>query len=345
MQLRSMERGSAFIVSTSAGFERSAKREIQSLIPEAKVQTLFLKGNLWVKCPQGENDIVTRLREASTTYIGRIFPVDEKVKISSSNESVPILCRRVQLLDKLKTGDTFIVNCNRRGTHDFSSKDVERGLGAFLERETGATANFKSPEKTVVVQIFQDIAFIGVTKTENLLKKAIGVFRKYPPGERPFTRAEMKIREAIEVFNVKIHPDFEILDVGAAPGGWTKILSNLGKRVVAVDPADLHPSVASLPNVTHLKCRAEEIPRPLGLFHMLTNDINVEPSESARIMIGLADLLRKDGIAMMTVKFVTRNRKRHVQEAIRILEEKYVDFKVKKLPHNRYETTISMRAR
>jgi len=338
-----MEKGSTFIVSTSAGFERSAKREIQSLIPEAKVQTLFLKGNLWVKCPQGENDIVTRLRGASTTYVGRIFPVDVEVKISSSRESISILCRQVKLLDKLMKGDTFIVDCNRRGTHDFSSKDVERGLGAFLERETGAAVDFKGPEKTVVVQIFQDTAFIGVTKTENLIKKAIGVFRKYPPGERPLTRAEMKIREALEAFNIKIDPDFEILDVGAAPGGWTKILSNLGKRVVAVDPAGLHPSVASLPNVTHLQCKAEEIPRHLGPFHMLTNDINVEPSESARIMIGLADLLRKDGIAIMTIKFVTRNRKRHIQETIRILEEKYQDFKVKKLPHNRYETTIFMR--
>jgi hypothetical protein len=40
---------------------------------------------------------------------------------------------------------------------------------------------------------------------------------------------------------------------------------------------------------------------------------------------------------------VTRNRRRHVNEAIEILKTGYKDFKVKKLPHNKYETTLFLR--
>jgi len=44
----------------------------------------------------------------------------------------------------------------------------------------------------------------------------------------------------------------------------------------------------------------------------------------------------------MTMKFVTRNRKKHIEEAIQILEAQYVNFKVRRLPHNRFETTLFM---
>jgi hypothetical protein len=60
-------------------------------------------------------------------------------------------------------------------------------------------------------------------------------------------------------------------------------------------------------------------------------------------MNALAERLREGGAAIMTVKFVTRERRRHTREAIGILEEAYTDFKVKRLPHNRYETSVYMR--
>ena len=48
------------------------------------------------------------------------------------------------------------------------------------------------------------------------------------------------------------------LDVGAAPGGWTACLAARARRVVAIDPAALDSAVLALPNVTHLRLRADE---------------------------------------------------------------------------------------
>ena len=337
-----MNAESMFIITTAAGHERDAKRELAKLLQGSAITTLFMKGNLYVECPQKEDEVLNILRNNPTIYVGSVFPVDKKVRISSDWDGIRTLCSHVSQLDKLKAGETFLVDCTRRGIHQFHSHEVQREVGTYLESETGAKVDFENPQKTVIVQIYQNIAFIGVTKTENILRKTIKAFRKYPKGERPLNRAMLKIKEALDAFNIKIEPSFEILDIGAAPGGWTKVLSSLAKKVVAVDPAALDPSVAGLPNVIHLKCRAEEIPEDIGLFDMVTNDMNLDPVESSKIMVGLADHLRNGGSAVMTVKFVTRNRRKHVEEAIKILGDGYGDFQIKRLPHNRYETTIFM---
>jgi len=337
-----MNAESMFIITTAAGHERDAKRELAKLLQGSAITTLFMKGNLYVECPQKEDEVLNILRNNPTVYVGSVFPVDKKVRISSDWDGIRTLCSHVSQLDKLKAGETFLVDCTRRGIHQFHSHEVQREVGTYLESETGAKVDFENPQKTVIVQIYQNIAFIGVTKTENILRKTIKAFRKYPKGERPLNRAMLKIKEALDAFNIKIEPSFEILDIGAAPGGWTKVLSSLAKKVVAVDPAALDPSVAGLPNVIHLKCRAEEIPEDIGLFDMVTNDMNLDPVESSKIMVGLADHLRNGGSAVMTVKFVTRNRRKHVEEAIKILGDGYGDFQIKRLPHNRYETTVFM---
>lgn len=333
--------GSAFVVTTSSGFEGNGRREILKLLPSSKVRKLFFKGNLYVDCSLPEEEAVELLREADTTYLGRVFPVDAEVKISAAKASIEALYEAVSIGD-LEKGDTFRVSCTRRGSHEFRSRDVEITVGMRLEEETDAVVDLKSPSKTVVVQIFQDLAYVGVSPSVNLLVKEIKRFRKYAKGERPFTRAEFKIREALKAFDVEVTNDFRVLDVGAAPGGWTKVLAGMARRVVAVDPADLHPSVEEMSNVTHLRCRAEDLPEDIGEFDLITNDMNISPTESADIMNALAERLREGGAAIMTVKFVTRERRKHTREAIGILEEAYTDFRVKRLPHNRYETSVYM---
>jgi hypothetical protein len=60
-------------------------------------------------------------------------------------------------------------------------------------------------------------------------------------------------------------------------------------------------------------------------------------------MCNLAKLLKPHGIAIMTVKFVTRERKKHIAAAENVLSKCFKDFKTKRLPHNKLETTIMMR--
>jgi hypothetical protein len=124
------------------------------------------------------------------------------------------------------------------------------------------------------------------------------------------------------------------------------VLAGIAHEVVAVDPAELDPRVASLHNVRHLQCGAEELAGRddlRGRFDVMTCDMNLDPRESAAILCRLANALKPGAPAIMTVKYVTRQRRRHDSEARAILAERFDDIRMRRLPHNARETTAAMR--
>ncbi|WP_428376789.1 SAM-dependent methyltransferase [Lichenicoccus sp.] len=66
----------------------------------------------------------------------------------------------------------------------------------------------------------------------------------------PPSRAYLKLWEACTRLGAHPGPGDRCIDLGAAPGGWSWALAQLGAEVIAVDKADLAPEVAALPNVT-----------------------------------------------------------------------------------------------
>lgn len=66
----------------------------------------------------------------------------------------------------------------------------------------------------------------------------------------PPSRAYLKLWEALTRFGRYPAPGETCLDLGASPGGWTRVLATFGGSVTAVDKAALAPSVAAMPNVT-----------------------------------------------------------------------------------------------
>jgi 23S rRNA (cytidine2498-2'-O)-methyltransferase len=70
-------------------------------------------------------------------------------------------------------------------------------------------------------------------------------------GDLP-SRAARKIEEALAWLGVSPGPGEVCVDLGAAPGGWTYVLSEKRARVIAVDPAKLRPEIAQKRNVEHL---------------------------------------------------------------------------------------------
>ncbi|RKK01828.1 hypothetical protein EBE87_02570 [Pseudoroseomonas wenyumeiae] len=84
------------------------------------------------------------------------------------------------------------------------------------------------------------------TKTSPFLNGAV---RFEEDREGPPSRAYLKLWEALTRIGRWPGPGETVLDLGAAPGGWTWALAQLGCEVVAVDKAQMDPGVAALPNV------------------------------------------------------------------------------------------------
>jgi 23S rRNA (cytidine2498-2'-O)-methyltransferase len=84
------------------------------------------------------------------------------------------------------------------------------------------------------------------------------------------------------------------------------LLAERGLDVVAIDPAALAPQGAHHPRVTHLRVRAEDAELGSETFDLLTNDMVMDPADSALEMVGLAPVLRHGGLAVMTLKLPYR---------------------------------------
>ena len=70
------------------------------------------------------------------------------------------------------------------------------------------------------------------------------------------SRAYMKLWELFTVEEVKPQANEKCLDLGAAPGGWTYVLNQLGCEVIAVDRAELDPMFDKQKRITTLKRNA-----------------------------------------------------------------------------------------
>lgn len=67
----------------------------------------------------------------------------------------------------------------------------------------------------------------------------------------PPSRAYLKLWELFTRFGFTPNKKEVCLELGAAPGGWTWVLSALSKKVITFDRAALDPKIEKLPNVTH----------------------------------------------------------------------------------------------
>jgi 23S rRNA (cytidine2498-2'-O)-methyltransferase len=65
--------------------------------------------------------------------------------------------------------------------------------------------------------------------------------------------AHRKLEEATRWLGVVVGADDVVVDLGAAPGGWTRVMRDAGATVVAVDRAELDAALQRDPKVTHLK--------------------------------------------------------------------------------------------
>ena len=67
--------------------------------------------------------------------------------------------------------ESFVVRCNRQGSHDFNSNDIEREAGAVIYDKTKIKVDLKNAFTTVIVDIIENNCFIGIDYTGIKLSK------------------------------------------------------------------------------------------------------------------------------------------------------------------------------
>ena len=100
------------------------------------------------------------------------------------------------------------------------------------------------------------------------------------------SRSYLKIEEAYGVLGAEPGPGETVVDLGAAPGGWSFSAARRGARVVAVDNGPLKGGALDNPQIEHLREDAFGFRPPRGtVFDWLFCDLVEEPHHVLRDLI------------------------------------------------------------
>lgn len=182
------------------------------------------------------------------------------------------------------------------------------------------------------------LAAVGAPMAREALTLAAGGRARMRRGETP-SRAAMKLDEALEWARVSPGKGELCVDLGAAPGGWTRRLVELGSRVVSVDPAKLDADLARHAKVRHVMASAFDF-EPEQPVDWLFCDMVWKPLEVSQLLGKWA----RRGWALQLVanlKLPMKDKLPEVRRALGVLEDAgWRGVKARQLYHDRDEVTV-----
>ena len=194
-------------------------------------------------------------------------------------------------------------------------------------------------------------AYFGISLARDNLSAWPGGMRHFAQTADQISRAEFKLLEALEVFGLSLPSRGSALDLGAAPGGWSRLLLEAGLSVVAVDPAKLDSRLLRSPlsqRLEHYRGYAEvyleEAIKKHKQFDVIANDMRMDAREASRLLVQAGRCLRPDGFIVSTLKLphATPNIDplKNLKEALHLLSRHFNIVQAHQLFHNRQEVTV-----
>lgn len=292
--------------------------------------------------------LADRLRTAPPIFVRHVCPAQASVDIDGGRSDLKRLGGALDgLLPRTKRDVPAAVQARLPAAPDslaYSRFDVHETLAGVLER-AGMPLDVRRPGQVVSVLLANGCGYVGISATSDNLSGWAGGERRFAREEGQISRAEFKLMEAVEVFGLHLPLQGAALDLGAAPGGWTRVLRRHGLRVVAVDPADLHPSLADDPGITHERMTAQQYLRCAESFAVVVNDMKMDAGASCDLMNLAATRLLPSALAVMTLKLPQNNQETMARMALRKLETHYRILGARQLFHNRSEVTVALQNR
>ena len=337
-------------------FLEAALDELKRLDEQLASAEVLAPGVAICSCP----DSAALMRAAAKnrpTFVRHLAPAQIVTNLSNTEHDIGTLALAIVNLpgfQQLERGVRFAVQTRllqtgeRHVERPYSSGRLNQALAEAIAEETGAVEFIKKPRLVVSLLCTTEKAYIGISTTEENLSDWPGGMRHFAQTPEQISRAEFKLLEALEVFGVSLPAHGRALDLGAAPGGWTRLLLDAGLYVVAVDPARLDPRLVRRPHLEHYHGYAEtyleESTKQHRNFAVITNDMRIDAREAARLLVWAQRLLQADGFVISTLKLPHATREidplKTLKEALSTLNKRYAIVQARQLFHNRQEVTV-----
>src|SRR6266571_1327553 len=305
-------------------------------------------------------DVTALMRAAAKnrpTFVRHLAPVQAVINLSNTGRDVGTLALAVANLpgfQQLERGVRFAVQTRLLQTSErhverpYSSGHLNQALSEAIAEETGAVESIKKPQLVVSLLCTTEKGYIGISTTEENLSDWPGGMRHFAQTPEQISRAEFKLLEALETFGVTLPSQGTALDLGAAPGGWTRLLLQAGMHVVAIDPAKLDPRLQKEARLEHHRIYAEayleDALKRHKKFDVITNDMRMDAREAARLLVEAGACMRPAGFMISSLKLphatLDIDPSRNLKEALQILGRHFATVQAKQLFHNRQEVTV-----
>ena len=249
----------ALIVTAHPEFMRTAFDELKRFDRSLQSIELLSPGVLLCGFAQEVQDATALMRlaaEQRPIFVRHLAPVQAIIDLSNSDDDIGAMALAIADLPTfalLQRGQRFAVQTRLLPTEailagtskrTYSSGLVNQLLAGAIAEETGAVESIKKPQIVVSLLCTAEKGYLGISPVQDNLSDWPGGARHYAQTPEQISRAEFKLLEALEVFGVSLPARGRALDLGAAPGGWTRLLLEAGMHVVAVDPAKLDPRLS-----------------------------------------------------------------------------------------------------
>jgi 23S rRNA (cytidine2498-2'-O)-methyltransferase len=295
------------------------------------------------------NDVSKIFRESKLVFLRHIFPVEFTLGCFNIFAFDGVINK---FKEKFSKNIIFSVQIrNKTGDKTSNIREIKSHIINCLEN-AGYSHDKLNPEIIISVFAGENKIYAGFSKSDENLSIWSGGMRHYAINNQVISRAEFKLLELLEYFPglLKMKNPGTALDLGASPGGWTKILLENGFEVTAVDPNKLSETFCGCPNVIYYKGLTEDFINKTKTeikekekFDLIVNDMRMNVIRSAKIMTDVHGYLKENGCAVMTFKLSKTKKTAAIRNGLEILKEKYSIVFAKQLFHNRQEITVVLK--
>lgn len=339
--------GERIVFSAAETYLSTAIRELRSAYPSARVEQIGPDAGSLLAANLGISELAVECLRRPIVFGRHLMRERGRIAAEEAAEDVDLIWESA--LDALRAeavGAELSLHVWTSGASPVLRPDeLRRRIAARLtERDLRIVRG--GAEWILSVLLTPDDVVLGLNRREDALADWPGgrVGLAHRPDQ--VSRAELKLDELFQLFSIDLPPTGVALDLGASPGGWTRVLRRRGLAVWAVDPAELDPRAAADPGVTHVRTTAGRfLAETRTTFDVLANDMRMDAFRSSEVMLAAAGRLRRGGLVIATLKIAPRDALTTVQSCFVTLNRSYELLHARQLFHNRNEITVVLRRR
>ncbi|HEX3779431.1 MAG TPA: SAM-dependent methyltransferase [Pseudonocardiaceae bacterium] len=333
------------LFSSAEEYFATASRELRGAFPTASLERLGPDIGALSVPGMSLSEVAELVRGRPIAFVRHLseelrrIPVAEATPGAVAEAAVRVVGQR------WPSGQDISVQCwvSGKSPVDYGSRELFESISTALA-EQGYPVRRGGTDGVLSASVSNGAVSIGFAATADALSDWPGGRVRLAKREELISRAELKLEEAIGVFDLRLPARGSAVDLGASPGGWTSILLRHGLEVWAVDPGDLDQRLVGRPRVHHERTTSGQFfATSRRRFDLAVNDMRMDPELSCSVMLDAADHLAAGAPAVITLKLGLHRPLETVDRCFALLRRRYEVLGARQLQHNRHEITVLCR--